>query len=251
MAMDADAIEGSLRTYIARHKAEFQELPTIQSQLLELATLVLVAEHYRIAGYVIGAENLKEGRFRVKRTSAGYQWRFSWFRATRGSTEVEIHTNLRVAGAYGKDEGVYVVDVAVCNPNVVPRTDQAKKTWVALSNKDLITWVEAKKLVVYPMLLAQFIGIVHELSPACLNGPKSKGFQEGGHFPPALVTTGNFTRGCAQIRAGFADRGFRVAVVRNLDVALAALNKPCVESPFVEPWASLSGSSQLRSLQNG
>ena len=224
-----------MHTYIASHESEFHELPTIQSQLLELATLVLVAEHYRIAGYAIGAENLKDGKFRVKRTSAGYQWRFSWFRATRGPMEVEIHTNLKVAGAYGRDDGVYVVDVAVCNPNVVPRTDQAKKTWVALANKHLVTWVEAKKLVVYPMLLAQFIGIVHELSPDCLNGPNRNEFQEGGHFPPALVTTGNFTRGCAQIRAGFAERGFRVAVVRNLDVALACLNEPYAESPFVEP----------------
>jgi hypothetical protein len=107
---------------------------------------------------------------------------------------------------------------------------------VALTNNDLVTWVEAKKLVVYPMLLAQFIGIVHELSPDCLNGPNRKGFQEDGHFPPALVTTGNFTRGCAQIRTGFADRGFRVSVVCNLDVVLASLDKPfAVASPFVEP----------------
>jgi hypothetical protein len=127
MAMDAEAIRGSLNAYIASHKSEFHELPTIESQLLELGTLVLVAEHYRIAGYVIDAENLNGGKFRVKRTSAGYQWRFSWFRATRGSMEVEIHTNLKVAGAYGKDGGVYVVDVAVCNPNVVPRTAMMPK----------------------------------------------------------------------------------------------------------------------------
>ena len=51
---------------------------------------------------------------------------------------------------------------------MVPRKKQQPK-WERLDNGDLITFAEVKKLIVYPMLLAHFVGIIHEIMPNNLN----------------------------------------------------------------------------------
>jgi len=162
--MDTKVVSAALAQYIDTHRTELARVPVIQSQLLELGALVLTAEHYRLNGYLINVSNLVGSKFRVKRTSGGKPWRFSWFTATRGKHCVEIHANLPVAGAYGKDGARYVVDVAVCKPDFLPRELEDQRAWNSADNDSLITFVEAKKLTIYPMLLAQFIGIVHEFN---------------------------------------------------------------------------------------
>jgi hypothetical protein len=230
--MDFDAVSSALASYIESHHTQLAFLPVIQSQLLELGALVLSAEHYRINGYKIEAANLIGDNFKIKRTSRGWSWNFSWFRAVRGPHEVEIHTNLPVSGAYGKDGARYVVDIAICKPGVLPVRPTKDPNWSA-DNAALISFVEAKKLVIYPMLLAQFIGIVHELKPNSLAGRRQAGFSAGKHFNPTLVTTGPWAKSCEPIYQAFADRRYRIRVLPNLDVILADLRYGSItESPF-------------------
>lgn len=229
--MDVERITQSLRDYIARHRAEFNYLPTVQYQLLELASLVVTAEHYRIAGFQVQAHNLQAGRFRVKRSSAGRSGNFSWFSVSAGSTRYELHCNLPVHGAY-PDGSAYVADVVVCMAGRVPTDPARMKTWKALDNQDMVTFVEAKRLVVYPMLLAQFLGIVHELRPDCVTGVPPR-WRARAHFYPALVATGSLTPMSRRIVKAFYRRGFRITVVPNLEVTLRSMRAGYVkESPF-------------------
>jgi len=231
--MDVEVISAALKRYIDTHRAELARVPVIQSQLLELGALVLTAEHYKINGYQIRVSNLIDSKFRVKRSSGGKPWNFSWFVATRGKHKVEIHANLPVAGFYGKDGARYVVDVAVCKPDFLPIEPEGRRAWTSAGNETLVTFIEAKKLTIYPMLLAQFIGIVHEIQPRFLAGRNAPMFAAGKHFSPTLVTTGPWARSCEQIYTEFGSRKFRVLVVPNLDVVLAGLGSgTIVTSPF-------------------
>jgi hypothetical protein len=231
--MDIKTVSAALNQYIDSHRTELAQVPVIQSQLLELGALVLTAEHYRIKGYQIQVSNLVASKFRVKRTSGGKPWNFSWFTATRGKHKIEIHANLPVAGFYGKDGAKYVVDVAVCKPDFLPSEAGDRRTWTSADNEVLVTFVEAKKLTIYPMLLAQFIGIVHEIQPRFLAGRNAPMFAAGRHFCPTLVTTGPWAKSCAQIYAEFRPRKFRILVVPNLDVVLAGLGSGAsLTSPF-------------------
>jgi hypothetical protein len=231
--MDVKAVSAALNRYINAHRTELARVPIIQSQLLELGALVLTAEHYKINGYEIRVSNLVDSKFRVKRTSGGKPWNFSWFVAARGRHRVEIHSNLPVAGFYGKDGARYVVDVAVCKPDFLPIKPDVRRAWRSADNEVLVTFVEAKKLTIYPMLLAQFIGIVHEVQPRFLAGRNAPMFAAGKHFNPTLVTTGPWAKSCEQIYAEFGPRKFRVTVVPNLDVVLAGLGSGAtLTSPF-------------------
>jgi hypothetical protein len=221
--MDFDAVSRNMIRYISSHHTQLQQVPVIQSQLLELGALVTSVEHYRLQGYSVAPANLRNGDFRLKRSSGGKPWNFSWFVATRGSRSVEIHTNMTSGGAYGEDKARYVVDVGVCEPGMLPASKMEQKEWLSIDNRSLITFVEAKKLTIYPMLLAQFIGIVHEIKPQFLQALEDSDFEAEGHFRPTLVTTGPWARLCEQIYKAYDSRGFRIKVVPNLDLVLAGL----------------------------
>ena len=184
----------------------------------------MCAEHYRLAGYEVSPNNLQKGVFRVKLGSRGYPWNFSWFECARDGRTVEIHSNLSVYSQYRMDEGVYVVDVGVCKGGVVPRSKTADK-WYAIENHALVTFAEAKRLVIYPMLLAQFIGIVREITPVFLEGSRPTGFSEAGHFDPALLAVGYLHATARKIAFAYHDRGYLVRVVPNMEAELSRLRR--------------------------
>lgn len=114
----------------------------------------------------------------------------------------------------------------------VPKA-KPKQKWVALDNGALATFAEVKKLVVYPMLLAQFVGIVHEITPSRLKRLKS-GTPSDDHFPPALITLGYLTATSSKAIKGFAKRKFRLCVVHNFDVYLSQMRRgQASASPFI------------------
>lgn len=230
--MELEALHKELVKFITRHSTEFYELPRIQSQLLELGAMTLASEHYRLKGYQVIPQNVVGGRFRVKVSSRGFPWNYSWFRVERDGKAFELHTNLPIKSHYGADSGCYVTDVAVCRSDRVPRARPRRRDWTSLPNRELVSFLEAKKLVIYPMLLAQFVGIVHELMPTFLGG-RSRGFEQRGHFFPSLVSTGHPAATSRSIARGFTERGFRISIIPNFDLHLGGMQGGQIaESPF-------------------
>ncbi len=230
--MNVSAVEGALKTFISKHSVQFHNLAVREPALLEVGALTMASEHYRLGGFSVSVENPKNGLFVAKLTSRGHPYNFSWFKCVRDGETYEIHSNLAVKGAH-KDGAVYVVDVAVVEgADVVPKS-KPKKPWLALDNKKLSTFIEVKKLIVYPMLLAQFIGIVHEISPRSRR--KSKAAPKiTCHFAPSLVTLGYLQGTSAKVLDGFAKRKYYICVVHNFDVHLSAMRRGATTaSPFV------------------
>jgi hypothetical protein len=230
--MNVTAISEYVAEFIKSHKTEFEELSRRETQLLELGALVLTAEHYKQRGYDVTACNLVHDRFRVKCGAKGNPWNFSWFECTRDETVLEVHANLQVESAYQLDNGVYAIDVGVTQAGWMP-DKKGRKNWRSVNNDSLITFVEVKKLVVYPMLLAQFVGIVHEIKPSFLTGSVSTDFVNCGHFPPALISLGYLHGNCHGIRDGFIRRDFRLTIVPAFDRRIARLRSgDDDQSPF-------------------
>jgi len=228
--MNIAEIHKQFKLFIRRHHAEFASLVSRETALLEMGALILTAEHYRIIGFNVIAENIKNGFFQVKLTSRGYPYTFSWFKCEKGKKCFEIHSNLAVAGAHD-DGAIYVVDVAVVNSNKVPRAPEKNK-WLRLENGDLLTFAEVKKLVVYPMLLAQFVGIVHEICPEYLSATKKTIHRD--HFSPALISLGYLKGTSEKIVKGFRKRKYHISIISNFDFHLSSLRKGEMEkSPFL------------------
>ncbi len=128
-------------------------------------------------------ENLQSGRYRVRVTTSGAPQNFSFVRLIKDALELEVHSNVGVRGHSTVDEGRYVVDVGVLKPEAVPRKVSRGELATA-ANEALITFVEAKHIVIYPMLLAQFVGTVHELKPAHIKRERPEGYNLDPAFLP-------------------------------------------------------------------
>ena len=88
------------------------------------------------------------------------------------------------------------------------------------------------KRVGYPMLLAQFIGIVHEIKPRFLQAPAPAGFDRHQHLPPTLMALGHFSGNAAAIARAYAHRSILLCIAENFDVRIAAHRKGTCSSPL-------------------
>lgn len=92
--------------------------------------------------------------------------------------------------------------------------------------------MEAKSLVVYPMLIAQFIGIVHELKPTFLKGDVPDELEKLLHFEPSLVSLGYLHNTCLNIVKGLDARNIRIGIVAKFDHVLSRLGDGMTTSPL-------------------
>jgi len=208
----------------------FDKLGARQTQILELAAIIGVSQHYAASGFQIDIRNpLAGSQFIVKTSTRGHPASYSRICCSSGSETVELHSNLVVRGAH--DEGMYCVDVGIIESGCVPYT-KTKTKWECVRNEDLRSFAEVKKLVVYPMLLAQFLGIVHEIRPNFLDEPPPLGFGIGAHLPPTLISLGHFSGNSRIIVKGFLRRGFSFLVSANFDMRLAWSRQDSSRSPF-------------------
>lgn len=229
--MIIDEVENAVRRVLKRHPEALKAVASSQSKLLELAAVTGVAEHFKHLGFEIKvAGKTPSGAFLVKTSTRGYPWNFSRFEIASDGEKMEIHMNLMVRGAH--DEGVYCVDVGVVSAGVIP-TKKSKEKWVCAPNKSLISFAEAKKLVIYPMLLAQFIGIVHELMPSFLKKSKKRPAKNP-HLPPALIVLGHYSGNSAKIVSAYKKRGINVMIAESYDYRLMRARKEKI-SPFYAP----------------
>ena len=230
--MDVSAVQQSIKKFLKKHKQTFFTISSNQSKALELAVTVGVAEHYRSTGYAIHVVNPRRSphTFVVKTSTRGNPWNFTHLKFERNGMVYEGHINLVVESAH--DEGRYCVDFGLTKIDCVP--DQTPKAaWIAAQNKDLVTFAEVKKLVVYPMLLAQFLGIVHEIKPCFIHGRTPSRFVKDDHLFPVLASLGNFSGNSSKIVESYKARKIRVLVAENFDLRLARVRARKQQSPFV------------------
>lgn len=229
--MDVDAISAHIKGFLEKHKQTFYTISTNQSKALELAVAVGVTEHYRYKGYTVEIANPAKtpNQFVVKTGTRGYPWNFSRINLSRDGNVYEAHLNLLAQSAH--DEGRYCVDVGIVKSGAVP-TKRTKKSWDCAANSDLVTFAEVKKLVVYPMLLAQFLGIVHEIKPQFIGGAIPGQFLKEDHLLPALASLGHFSGNSSKIVDAYKARGIHVVIAQNFDVRLASLRGGKISSPF-------------------
>lgn len=198
--------------------------------------MVGVVQHYRAYGYETSIQNpTGTQEFRVKLSTRGHPADYSHVICERGNSVFELHSNLGVFG--GRDSGIYCVDVAIVKPGVVPEK-KSKKGSEILKNNELISFAEAKKLVIYPMLLAQFVGIVHEIQPKFLRRNKKYCLADD-HLHPALIALGNLTPNATDILRSFNRRKYKIVVAENFDIRLSAAARASGRSPFVGSIAEL------------
>ncbi len=82
------------------------------------------------------------------------------------------------------------------------------------------------------MLLAQFVGIVHEVTPNFLK--RNKKYQlEDDHLHPALIALGSLTPNAREIVRSFRRRKYKITIAESFDIRLSAITRRQSLSPFI------------------
>jgi hypothetical protein len=246
--MDAAKISAAIARFAKDHRTTLTDIGNRQTQLLEIGSAVAVVQHYRANGYNTTIQNpAGSSEFKVKLSTRGHPANYSRVLCERGNLAFEIHTNLSVESGR-RDHGIYCVDVAVVKAGVVP-SKKTKAQAAVLNNNDLITFAEAKKLVIYPMLLAHFIGIVHEVAPQYMTDYKRTEVPNG-HLPPTLITLGNFTKNARVIQESFERRKYKICIAEQFDYRLSCTRRALSQSPFSKLDILQTFSQQLKELDD-
>lgn len=225
--MNVANLEKAIKKIIKEHAEAFKQIGSSQPKLLELAAVTGIAQHYKSNGYSVNVVNPKGKKsFTVKTSTRGFPWNFSRIIVSNDTDAAELHMNLLVRSAH--DVGVYCIDVGIVKHLCIP-SEKPKVTWICLDNDHLLTFAEVKKLVVYPMLLAQFLGIVHEIKPDFLSSP---GAINPPHLPPILIALGHFSGNAAAIVDSYAARNIHITIAENYDIRLAKVRGEKEASPF-------------------
>ena len=223
-------LEANIASFLQNHRTEIQNITSAITNIFEAFCYVVVVKYYADLGYRIEPDKLLDGKFRFKYSTAGNPWNFSFFRVCNPQTSValfEIRHNLKIVSSWTqdgdteRDKALFAVDIAIVNPDRVPNPPigtprGGSVTW--LENENLLTFGEVKKLVAYPMLLAQFLGIVHELQPQYIGlvKPLIAGSAMEHHPPPILFTDGHISLGSKKVIESFVSRGFQLTIIANV-----------------------------------
>lgn len=233
--VDFDHLASQISDFLSRHSSSIYRITSTSANVFEAFCFVLFVRHYEEVGYKLEPENLLDGKFRFKYNTRGYPWNYSYFAGLPGESVdqdeamlFELRHNLKVSGAWieEKEEDteppMFAVDIAVIEAGGLPSLEKGQKRknekyWA--ESRQLITFGEAKKLTAYPMLLAQFLGVVHEIKPEFLKTEKSETLEmilEQRHPPPILFTANHLTGGTKKVIQSFESRALLIRVVEDV-----------------------------------
>lgn len=241
--MGRNELAKELQKVIRQYNETFGLLSRKDGALLELSAMMLAVQHYEQLNYkvkpIISDEVKKKSKkggrvaFKPKWGSRGIPRNHSWWEIQRDGVKYEIHMNAPVWDGISGSTGVYVVDVAVIKTEAKTFDDRNYKGVTGFDNDDLITFMEAKSFPIYPMLVAHFLGIVHEIKPWALIGKTPNRFLKESHFDPTLVSRGVPKVNVGNLLRSLSKRKIRVRVIHNFEVYVKRGNLGKTAKPSV------------------
>lgn len=216
-----------LNNAIISYGSTFVDVERRFSSLLEIGAMLLTVQHYEMNGYQVSLI-APSGKFSPKYASTGDPRKYSYWKVCADGECFEIHMNAPIWDGVTGNASTFVVDVGVINENSQIIEDHGEKLHTTVSksgkhllrgfeNKNLVTFIEAKYLPIYPMLVAQFIGIVHEIMPWALVGRAPHGFRKFNHFDPALVSRGKLSANVERLLSLVLKRKFRIRIIPSFE----------------------------------
>lgn len=168
--IDKTAISLQLSSFFEENKSEINEFGTTVNQTFEAFVFAAVVKWYSNNGWTVTFKHPKEsnGFVKLKFSTRGRPSNYTYAICKKKKTVIQVRHGLRVATKHHRQHfhqpANIVLDVAV-----ILDTDLSNyKTNAYVDNDKLITFGEAKHLSAFAELIANFIGLVHEMKPDAL-----------------------------------------------------------------------------------
>lgn len=181
-----------LQIFFNAHKPQLSSFGNFVNQTFEAYAFAKVIEWYQDKGYSTKIINPKVKGvevFRLKFSTRGTPNKFSYAEMTLGDETIQIRHQLRVSTTSNNERLKYNANIC-CDVVILKNEDLTFFNSEAPIPSDwLISFGEMKHMSAFAELLANFIGLVFELTPKRLKKIRKRGFQTA-HISPFLYVSG-------------------------------------------------------------
>jgi hypothetical protein len=213
--IEKSEIQSRLSRFFSENKGDLQEFGSTVNQTFEAFVFASTVNWYSAHNWVVQFENLESKKFvKLKYSTRGRPSLYTYVLCAKNDRKIQIRHNLRVATKYHRmglsNNANVVLDVAV-----ISDSDLSKyKTDDHVENSRLITFGEAKHMSAFAELIANFIGLVHEMMPDKITSVRinKKTESQGEHPAPFLYVSGYLYPTAQGIVETIQDRGYDIDV---------------------------------------
>lgn len=203
-------MEKEITQFINKFKATVRNQSDRISDFFEMSCFNYVVGFYQKNGYEIKTDNLINGEYRYKCSTAGVQTNFSNFTVKKHHEgidyEFEIQHNLAVQSSHDK-ELFTTPDICVIGRGTSQTTTEyydSNKRFSYVNNENVMTFCEVKHFNPYPELVFNFIGTVNELRKEIITNSAIE-FKPI-HIAPCLLTSGKPNKQTKRIKESLEKR---------------------------------------------
>lgn len=207
---DQAQTQKDLLDFFGTYHAELDSFGRYVNQTFEAYALAQTIKWYMVRNWKVTCVNPKGGQFKLKFSTRGKPVNFSLFILKHKRQSIHIRHQFRVGIRHNYSSSANInLDVAVYK-------EKDLKGFTSddfLPNSDLISFGEAKHMSAYAELMANFIGMVHELMPENLNNVRNKdGFHPAEHIPPFMIVSGILFHTAKELKRSIIERGYDIDI---------------------------------------
>ncbi|HPT72842.1 MAG TPA: hypothetical protein PLE74_11255 [Candidatus Cloacimonadota bacterium] len=207
---DQAQTQKDLLDFFGAYHAELESFGRYVNQTFEAYALAQTIKWYLVRNWKVSCVNPKGGQFKLKFNTRGKPVNYSYFILKHNRQTIHIRHQFRVGIRHNNTSSANInLDVAVYK-----KTDLTKYLeGDFLPNQQLISFGEAKHMSAYAELMANFIGMVHELMPENLNNVRNKdGFLPAENIPPFMIVSGILFHTAKELKSSIIDRGYDIDI---------------------------------------
>ncbi|MFA6256807.1 MAG: hypothetical protein WCT29_00675 [Candidatus Paceibacterota bacterium] len=190
---DKKEAEVKLKRFFANEKPRLRTFGNVVNQVFEAYTFASTIKWYQSNEWLVHIINPKvksKGIFRLKFSTMGAPNKYSYAICEKGEKKCQIRHQLRVTTESYRDKNNYRANIC-CDISVINNLDlNLYSTAMAIPNKELISFGEVKHMSAFAELLANFVGLVHELQPRRLRTIRTRRWARNEHISPFLNVSG-------------------------------------------------------------
>jgi hypothetical protein len=215
--IDRTALEQEIDKFFTGYKKQISQFGSTVNQTFEAFVFASLVHYYQSNGWSVTLENPASGTqiVKLKFSTRGRPSQYTYALCSNGEQTIQIRHGLRVATHFHKADFTHpaniVLDVAVIkNVDLI-----GYKSDDFLSNTELVTFGEAKHMSAFAELIANFIGLAHEVMPHVLanirNGANldpNPSWSNREHPAPFLYVSGYLYPTAQGLLESIRDRGY-------------------------------------------
>lgn len=190
---DQVATKKALKHFFKNEKPKISSFGSTVNQTFEASVFADCIKKYQTNKWVVAIKNPvinKRQAFRLKFSTRGAPSGYSYALCEKGAEECQIRHGLRVSTKHHKNKNASPANI-VCDIAIIKNVNlESFKTNDALPNDQLISFGEVKHMSAYAELIANFIGMVHEIQPKRLKRIRLKTWKQSEHVSAFLYVSG-------------------------------------------------------------